>query len=128
MILPRKAWETRLCLILGITLVILDCIEIPRYGIMSFICSHNNQGCFGDLDVIGKIFLFLVPFIVAKIIEFIVVGFKKDYKQTEIEEHVELSVIAQQEKSAQKLPVPSLWFVFLFIIIMVVILFFLIEK
>lgn len=122
MLLPRKSWETRLCLIVGVVLIVLDCIEIPTRGILGTICPHNRYGCFGGLELEGKIFLFVFPFIIAKIVEFIIFGFKRKKPKTERIQPEIIKTSQEEEKLADNRfkIFPLVVFLILFIVIPVI--------
>ena len=69
----------RLCLVLGVLLASISLIEINgRSGIGQIVCGGYRE-CFffGEPNVATVIIVFITPFILAKIIEFIINGFKE---------------------------------------------------
>lgn len=77
-ILPQHPGVLRLCFVLSIVLSAIAFIEIPRSsGIGQIVCGRYSCYIFGEPGVLTTIAVFCAPFIIAKIIEFIVAGFRK---------------------------------------------------
>ena len=78
MALPKNAGIIRLCLVLSITLSIVSLIEIPKYsGMAQIVCGKGSCHIFGEPSWTTVTIIFCVPFVVAKVIEFIIEGFRR---------------------------------------------------
>lgn len=72
-LLPRNDRIKRLCLVSGILLLFLSLTEISQNNILlKGICLHSRYGCFGKLNIWETILLCVSPFLIAKVIEFII--------------------------------------------------------
>lgn len=72
-LLPKNNQIKRLCLVLGILLLVLSLTEFSENNIfLKGICSHSRYGCFGRLNIWETILLCVSPFLIAKVIEFII--------------------------------------------------------
>lgn len=72
-LLPRNDRIKRLCLVSGILLLFLSLTEISQNNILlKNICLHSRYGCFGKLNIWETILLCVSPFLIAKVIEFII--------------------------------------------------------
>lgn len=77
-LLPKNKGVVRLCLALSVALSIISFIEIPKQsGIGQIICGWRYCYLFGEPNFTTVAIVFCVPFVVAKVIEFIVEGFGK---------------------------------------------------
>jgi len=77
-VMPKKKGVVRLCLALSVTLSIISFIEIPKQsGIGEIICGWRYCYLFGKPDFTTIAIVFCMPFVVAKVIEFIFEGFKE---------------------------------------------------
>jgi len=76
-VVPKNIGVRRLCLIVGVFLAVLSFVEIPRdFGLGQIICNARACYLFGEPYWITAVVVFCIPFIMAKLIEFIVAGFK----------------------------------------------------
>lgn len=72
-LLPKNDRIKRLCLVSGILLLVLSLTEISQNNILlKGICLHSRYGCFGKLNIWETILLCVSPFLIAKVIEFII--------------------------------------------------------
>lgn len=72
-LLPKNDRIKRLCLVSGILLLVLSLTEISQNNILlKNICLHSRYGCFGKLNIWETILLCVSPFLIAKVIEFII--------------------------------------------------------
>ncbi len=78
-ILPKNKGAQRLCFVLSITLSVVAFIEIPKHSGISDIICGGKRSChiFGEPSWITAVGAFCVPFVVAKIVEFIINGFRE---------------------------------------------------
>lgn len=78
-ILPKNKGVQRLCFVLSITLSVVAFIEIPKYSGISDIVCGGKRSChiLGEPSWITAVVAFCVPFVVAKIVEFIINGFRE---------------------------------------------------
>lgn len=78
-VISNRRGVNRLCLISGVLLACISLIEIDgRSGIGQIVCGgYRECSLFGEPNVATVIIVFVAPFVIAKIIEFIVNGFKE---------------------------------------------------
>lgn len=76
-VLPKKKGVVRLCLALSVALSIISFTEIPKQsGIGQIVCGWRYCYLFGEPNFATIAIVFCVPFVMAKVIEFIVEGFR----------------------------------------------------
>ncbi len=73
----------RLCLVIGALLACIACLDIeyPKDTLLrSIICGCPRCSCdlLDEPNILRVIIVFVLPFLIAKIVKFIVAGFKKD--------------------------------------------------
>lgn len=84
LILPQNAGTRRLCFFIGILLSAITMIKFRRYtGFGQIICGASLKSCylFGPPTWGIAIMAFCIPFVTAKIIDFIIQGYNKPQEQ-----------------------------------------------
>lgn len=76
-IIPQNRGVGRLCLVVSILFVFGMFVEIPvSSGLGQVVCGKRSCHIFGEPSWITAFVVFCIPFVVAKVIEFIVEGFR----------------------------------------------------